>query len=175
MVAMPKGPPRRRTGLWLSLSTAFAVCLAIQVLYFERERFLNDPDWRQRIINACTTVGFTCALPLPEALDQIQLISRDIRPHPSVEDALIINATLQNKADFAQAYPAVIIRLSDLEGRVVGVRRFGPSEYVDDMRPVDKGIAGGTLLPLVFEIVDPGDRAVAFEFTFAPSDDAVDS
>lgn len=171
MVTMPRGPARRRSGLWLSLSFLFALCLSAQVLYFERERFLNDPQWRTRMVNACAAIGLTCSLPLPEALDRIQLISRDIRPHPSVEDALIINATLQNKADFAQAYPAVIIRLSDLEGQVVGVRRFAPSEYVDETRPVTEGLAGGTLLPLVFEIVDPGDRAVAFEFTFARSDD----
>ena len=46
------------------------------------------------------------------------------------------------------------------------MRRFEPSEYLEEAANIDRGIAAGTLLPLVFEVVDPGQNAVAFEFSF---------
>ena len=96
----------------------------------------------------------------------LELLSREIRPHPSVPSALIISATLRNDAKFTQAFPAVEITLSDLDENRIAMRRFAPQEYLGDTRAVATGLAPGGTAALVFEVADPGKNAVAFEFKF---------
>lgn len=161
-------PPRRRrgrrTGLWVVGCLLLLALLLGQVAFWERDRLLAEPTVRQLLNQVCARVG--CVVPLRRDLDQVRLVNRDIRPHPSVEGALIINATLHNEADFPQPYPAVEIRLSDLQGDLVAGRRFEPETYLEEDLDTSGGIGPGTMLPLVFEVVDPGDDAVAFEFVF---------
>ena len=155
---------RRRGWAWVLGSVLLALVLVGQYGWWEREQLLDDPRVRPWLDRVCGVLD--CRLPLRRDLDRISLVNRDIRPHPSVDDALIINATLHNEADFPQPYPAVEIRLSDLEGKPVAARRFEPEEYLEEDRGATAGMAPGTMLPLVFEVVDPGDQAVAFEFVF---------
>jgi len=105
-------------------------------------------------------------LPLRHEPAKLELLSRDIRPHPSVANALIISATLRNDAAFAQAFPAVEISLSDLDENRIAMRRFVPQEYLGDARSIAAGLAPGATAALVFEVADPGKNAVAFEFKF---------
>jgi hypothetical protein len=93
-------------------------------------------------------------------------LSRDIRPHSSVANALIISASLRNDAAFAQTFPDVDIILSDLDENRIAMRRFRPQEYLGDARTIAAGMAPGATTALVFEVADPGKNAVAFEFRF---------
>ena len=79
---------------------------------------------------------------------------------------VIVSATLRNDAEFAQAFPAVEITLSDLDENRIAMRRFQPQEYLGDSRNLASGMAPGTTAALVFEVADPGKNAVAFEFKF---------
>ena len=107
-----------------------------------------------------------CRLPPRHDAGALELLSRDIRPHPSVPGALIISASVRNDADFAQAFPVVEITLSDLDETRIAMRRFQPREYVSDARTIAQGLAPGATTALVFEVADPGKNAVAFEFKF---------
>src|SRR5262249_21503456 len=107
-----------------------------------------------------------CRMPLRHDTSQLQLLSRDIRPHPSVKNALIISATLRNDADFAQAFPAVEITLSDLDENRIAMRRFQPLEYLGDSRSAANGRAPAAPAALVVEVPDPAKNAVAFELKF---------
>ena len=107
-----------------------------------------------------------CAKPA-EAVDlnAISLVSRNIRPHPGRDQALIITASMINANKDNQKFPALEIKLSDLDGQIVAMRRFIASEYV----PADvlrAGFVANTLIPVNLEIVSPGDNAVAFEIGF---------
>jgi hypothetical protein len=112
----------------------------------------------------CMHVG--CRLPPRHDSGALELLSRDIRPHPSVPGALIISASVRNDADFAQSFPIVEITLSDLDETRIAMRRFRPRDYVSDARTIADGLAPGATTALVFEVADPGKNAVAFEFKF---------
>lgn len=155
---------QRRNGRWIIGSAVLAVLLAGEVAWAERNLWINDSSLRPWLEKACMTLG--CQVPLRRDDDLLQLASRDIRPHPSVPGALIISATLQNAADFAQPFPIVEITLSDLDEQRIAMRRFRPSEYVSDARVLAAGLAPAAKAPLVFEVADPGKSAVAFEFRF---------
>lgn len=170
----PTGPPQftrvRRhaqasgNGRWTIGSFVLLLLLGGEIAWAERALWIDDSSLRPWLERACSTLP--CQLPLRRDESLLQLASRDIRPHPSVAGALIISATLQNAADFAQAFPTVEITLSDLDEQRIAMRRFSPSEYISDPRTLAKGLAPQAKAPLVFEVADPGKNAVAFEFNF---------
>jgi len=153
-----------RTWLWTLGAAVLLLSLCAQIGYAERAMVLADARARPWLDRICDTFG--CRLPLRRDPARLQLLSRDIRPHPSVAKALIISATLRNDAEFAQAFPAVEISLSDLDENRIAMRRFQPQEYLGDMHSAAGGLAPGATAALVFEVADPGKNAVAFEFKF---------
>lgn len=156
--------PRGRRWPWLTGSTALALSLAAQLAWAEREPLLALHELRPWLERACASLH--CRLPPFHDVGALSLVSRDIRPHPSVPGALIISATLRNDGDVVQAYPVVEITLSDLDENRVAMRRFRPREYIGDTRAIDTGLAPGASATLVVEAQDPGKNAVAFEFKF---------
>ncbi|MEP6483777.1 MAG: zinc-ribbon and DUF3426 domain-containing protein [Rudaea sp.] len=156
--------PLRRNWPWAVGSCLLVLSLAAQISYAERAVLLDDSHTRPLLDRLCGTIG--CRLPTRHDPATLQLLSRDIRPHPSVPNALIISATLRNDAPFAQAFPAVEVTLSDLDENRIAMRRFSPQEYLGDNRSVAHGLAAGGTAALVFEVADPGKNAVAFEFKF---------
>jgi predicted Zn finger-like uncharacterized protein len=153
-----------RTWPWALGSAALALSLLAQIGYAKRAPLLDDARLRPWFDSACERLG--CRLPLRHDPARLALLSRDIRPHPSVANALIISASLRNDAAFAQAFPDVDIILSDLDENRVAMRRFHPQEYLGDARTIPAGMAPGSTTALVFEVADPGKNAVAFEFKF---------
>jgi len=159
-----RSAPRARSWPWALGTCALLLSLLAELAYAGRAELLDDARVRPLLDRACATFG--CRLPLRRDPLQLHLLSRDIRPHPSVPNALIISATLRNDADFAQAFPAVEITLSDLDENRIAMRRFQPQDYLGDSRSLGGGMAPGATAALVFEVADPGKNAVAFEFKF---------
>jgi hypothetical protein len=83
-----------------------------------------------------------------------------------VSDALLVHATFVNRADFVQAYPVLQVSFSDVSGTPVALRRFGPEEYLPEIALADKGMAPGQQSLVMLEVIDPGERAVSFQFDF---------
>ncbi len=152
----------RSTWLWGLWSGFALLALVGQWFALEHDQLARSETLRPWVTKACRL--FNCRIELPSDLSRIQLTSRSIEPHPSVEGALLISATLQNQATFSQPHPVVEITMADLSGRAVAMRRFTPAEYLES--PAPDGMVPGHLLPLVFEVIDPGSSAVAFEFNF---------
>jgi len=156
--------PATRNWPWTLGATGLLLCLLAQIGYAERSTLLDDVRVRLVLERVCDPLG--CHLPLRHEPARLELLSRDIRPHPSVPNALIISATLRNDAAFAQAFPGVEISLSDLDENRIAMRRFLPQEYLGDAHSIASGLAPGATAALVFEVADPGKNAVAFEFKF---------
>lgn len=156
--------PLARNWPWALGALGLLLSLFAQIGYAERAVLLDDAHVRPMLDGICATLG--CRLPLRHDPAKLELLSRDIRPHPSVPNALIVSATLRNDAAFAQAFPDVEITLSDLDENRIAMRRFRPREYITDSRSLAAGLAPGATAALVFEVADPGKNAVAFEFKF---------
>jgi hypothetical protein len=125
---------------------------------------LVDPRLDAWLLSLCERVG--CAPP-PRALPgAFNLLGRDVRRHPDVEDALLITLTLANRAGFPAAAPVIEVRLTDLSDRPIALRRFRPEEYLSDEEVLRRGVAPGSLLPVAIEVEDPGRGALAFQFAF---------
>lgn len=101
-------------------------------------------------------------------LDQIVLVSRSIRQHPGRDNALIITTGIMNNSDQSQLFPALQVKMSNLDGEIVAMRRFLPAEYLDE-QVIDSGMLPHVLVPVTLELQSPGKNAVTFEVGFTPT------
>ncbi len=150
---------------WGAIAAALflTVLLLGQYVWAERYRLSAVPGFRPYLETACSVLG--CDLPLRHETARLEIIEREIRNHPNVNDALLVNATFINRADFAQRYPVFEVAFSDVSGTPIAVRRFLPDEYLREADP-SRGMAPGQQTRVMLEIVDPGSRAVSFQFDF---------
>jgi predicted Zn finger-like uncharacterized protein len=159
--------PPSNTGWWMG-SALLAMLLAGQIAYAERARLLEDQRVRPLLDRFCDQ--FNCRLPMRIQVASIRLVSREVRPHPDAPKALMISASMVNDAGFTQRFPIVEVTLSDLGERAIAQRRFQPAEYLAEAESIQRGFPAGATAPLVFEVADPGQEAVAFEFRFLPAE-----
>jgi predicted Zn finger-like uncharacterized protein len=138
--------------------------LAVQWLYFNRDVLAAQNDWRPGLQTLCAVLR--CELPLQIDRSRIELLNRDVRKHPQVAGALLINATLVNRASFPQPYPTLEVTFSNSSGTPVAARRFSPAEYLGDRTDLKAGMPVDVPLQVVLEIEDPGEDAVSFQFEF---------
>lgn len=158
-----KQQPNSPQWLWAGMSVAMLVSLLWQAQHALAAGLVTLPEheFSDQLCEWVSCVETTEAVDL----NAISLVSRNIRPHPGMDDALIITASMINANKLNKAFPALEIKLSDLNGQIVAMRRFVADEYV----PADvlrAGFVDNTLIPINLEIASPGDNAVAFEIGF---------
>jgi len=139
------------------------LALALQVVLADRARLAADPEWRPRILALCNALG--CSVPPWHEPTAFQVTARDLRPHPNAAGALLVTATFRNDAVYPQAWPQLQLSLANLDGDALGLRRFSPREYLGS-EPASPWIGPGQSASVTLEVLDPGKRAVSFEFDF---------
>ncbi|VAW74104.1 hypothetical protein MNBD_GAMMA15-1763 [hydrothermal vent metagenome] len=157
-------PVEARTS-WGAIAAALLLTLLLngQYIWSERYNMSAIPALRPYLETACATLG--CDLPLRHEVEKLEVQEREIRNHPHVNDALLVSATFKNTADFSQRYPIFEVAFSDVSGTPVAVRRFMPEDYLDGVDP-SRGMEPGQQTRVMLEIVDPGIRAMSFQFDF---------
>lgn len=153
---------RAGAGWWLAV-VGLALLAALQWVWVERDRLASQPQWRPAVVRACGMLG--CTPPAWHEPSAFSITARDVRPHPSVDGALLITATFRNDAAFAQDWPVVELSLSDLDGSVVGLRRFQAEDYLGGTPP-QPHIEPGQSARLALEVIEGDRAAVAFAFAF---------
>jgi hypothetical protein len=159
----PRQPPEASRWVWRGLSVAMVAMLLWQGQMAVASGQIKLPE-NSYTEELCQWIS--CQQAIEEVdLSAISLVSRNIRPHPGRDHSLIISASIINSNKDNLRFPALEIKLSDLNGHIVAMRRFLAPEYVpsDVLRA---GFVSNTLIPINLEIVSPGDDAVAFEIGF---------
>lgn len=165
-IELLQAPSQRR---WHPLfGFSFFIILLIlsfsQLAYFRASELANRiPSTRPLLEAFCETVN--CRYSGLRDIKQIQLLSRDVHLHPKEKKALLISATIINNAHFAQPYPDIHIRLSDISGNVVAERIFNAKIYMGKLSHSFLLMKSKTPVHINFEVVDPGIYPVNFEFT----------
>ena len=131
--------------------------LIAQYAYFMREDMAKYPALRPGMEKFCSVVATfaKCNIPLRRDLTQIVKEDSSVAAHPEVTDALRVNTTLVNKADFPQPYPYLQVTLSDINGTVIAKRRFHPNEYLSPNTDIKSGMSPHTQVPVVLEVATP--------------------
>ena len=116
------------------------------------------------IEKACQHVP--CGLEKQRDLEKIELLSRDVRSHPTRQGALLITATFINRAEFEQPYPQISLTLSNLTGEIIAYRHFMPEEYLGDEVGASSVMAVDVPATMIMEVLDPGNKTVSYRFDF---------
>ncbi len=148
---------------WAISAVLLAATLGIQIVSAQRAELAADARWRPWLEKSCALLN--CTLPPWRDPQRLQLLAREIGPHPSTPDALLVTATIRNPGPWRQAWPMLELALSDLDGRPLALRRFAAAEYLGGAPSVDALSADEAVL-VRLELQDPGKSAVAFAFEF---------
>lgn len=164
-----RGSSLFKTIISLLLILLFIALMVGQLAYFKRDKLVEKfPVLRPQMEMACSYLKnyVPCEISLPRNLSKLELEHKDIRLHPKLNHALLINANLINRANFAQPYPIVVLTFSDNQDRIVARRAFKPSEYLSDPEMANAGLGPQESALLVLEVLDPGPSAINFTFEF---------
>lgn len=144
-------PPRRRIGpaAWAVASVLLGLLLLVQSAYFLRDTLASQiPPSRPVLERACELLG--CTLSLPKNLAQLQIVGSDLQTEAGGN--LRLTLTLGNRAGHAQAWPMLVLTLTDQRNRPLARRSFAPSEYLDDARRIAAGVPPRSEQPLTLPL-----------------------
>lgn len=96
----------------------------------------------------------------------LQITSRDMHRHPSLDDAIIISATLQHRGSSQRDWPVLEVRLYDPSQQVLGARRLQPIDYLGDPEAVSRGMPPDVLTPVILEFIVGTTEPSGFDFRF---------
>ena len=146
-----------------AILAVLALLLFVQVLLADRATLAADARWRPLVQGACAVLR--CEVPDWREPAALTLLQRDVRPAPGRPGVLHVDASFRNDAQWAQAWPTLLLTLSDADGRAVGFRAFAPAEYLGKA-PAQATLAAGASATVALDVVEPGPGVVAFTFDF---------
>jgi len=152
------------TLLWSLCSIVLLLGVGLQVAWTQRDSIMQSALARPYLETLCERVD--CSELNMRAPDQMEMASRNVYTHPTVEDALMISLTLVNRANFAQAYPDIRIHFSDRIGTVIASRQLRPQEYLAMEAAQLRQLLPDEPVSFGIEIKDPGTTALTYEFEF---------
>ncbi|RPE75794.1 uncharacterized protein DUF3426 [Vulcaniibacterium tengchongense] len=153
----------RMSWRWHLAVALLLVALVLQALLAQRHELAADARWRPALGALCTLLR--CSLPPWREPDAFAMLERSVQPRADRPGALAVRASFRNDARWPQPWPTLVLSLSDVDGRLVGMRAFAPHEYRRGHRPGDL-LAPGQSAAVAFDVAEPAPRIVAFTFDF---------
>jgi predicted Zn finger-like uncharacterized protein len=134
---VPSAPRHLMPWVWGLTSTLLLVTLLAQTTYFLRDTLVSRlPQTRPAFEQACAALG--CTLSLPKNLALLQIVGSDLQTEAS--GRLKLTLTLGNRAGHVQAWPVLVLTLTDQRNRPLARRSFAPSEYLGDAQRIEAGM-----------------------------------
>lgn len=158
----PQG--RRHQWPWVLLALLLTLALGAQLLWLQRDALARDPMWRPWLTQACAALG--CELPAPSRPEAVEITARTLRAHPGVPDALLLTATVVNRADEPQPWPQLGLVLTALNGQTVARHWFDAGSYLADSPPAGELMPVETPVAIRIGFREPEPAARSFEIRF---------
>jgi len=157
------------TILWSVGILLLTATLFIEYLWFNRDEFSQTAEFQTLITTICKQLE--CENISLRDASKMELITRNVYSHPNEKNALIVDITMKNNAEFAQPYPVLQIDFSDIRGDTIAARRFLPDDYlsIEDFQTETKQrqlLQPDASTAITLEIQDPGKQAMTYEFNF---------
>ena len=162
-------PMRRAPGAsrrWRQPGVAIPVLVVVliaQCLLADRAQLAADARWRPLVAGMCA--AFQCTLPAWHEPAAITLLDRNVVADPLRPGVLRVTAHFRNDARWPQAWPSLLLSLSDADGRVTGERLFAPRDYLEPHVTQDR-IDSGQTAAIRMAVREPAPQVVAFTFDF---------
>lgn len=159
----PPPSPRATLGWSLAILLILGVLFG-QLAYFMRDKLARNPNLRPLLETMCESLA--CTLGAARAPAQIRLVEHKVLSHPKSPEGLRVEAVISNEAGFNQPYPLLRLRFHDLDGHLLATRDFLPEQYLPTDVDLKAGMTAGEPVNAVLDIIDPGKKAISYEFDF---------
>jgi predicted Zn finger-like uncharacterized protein len=152
------------TFIWSIVNLSLLILILGQLAWFHYDKLVQYKSARDAFTFACSVLK--CKL--PELIDTNMIHSRNlvVRSHPTIKNALIIDAIITNDANFSQPFPDMALYFSNLNNQIVAQRLFTPREYLAGDVANWKEFPTHTPIHISLEIYDPGTDAVNYKVMF---------
>lgn len=155
--------PHRHQGLWLSAALLAVVLIALQMLWWERDRLSQQPVLAPLYAQACQWVPCQLADRGPD-VGAIRALSSVLRPLP--DGRMRLDAVFINRGDRPAPFPVLRLSIRDGQGEVVADGLFAPEDYVGgELQPGDL-MPAGRPISISLNINQPVDNLGNFQLTF---------
>jgi len=151
----------RSSGLaWSVGCLVAALALAAQLIPYFRQDLVRHPQIGPALVELYSRLG----LPLSPNWDPRALQLRQWGDGGAVTTAgrMRVQATITNRATFAQPLPLLRLQLEDRYGEPVATRDFDPREYLKSPASATRMLAAGASAEADLELADPGIDAVGY-------------
>ena len=150
--------------VWITAAAVLALIIALNLASFYRKPIMDWPALQSTLVRL--GIKQAPAVPPFSDLSRIELISREMKPHPARPGVLLLSATMVNRAERTQSYPNIDITLLDHRNRRVSRQLFSPADYLTRSSELRRGMLPNAYLSFSIEMLDPGEQAVGFELQF---------
>jgi len=164
-VSTPPSPPwspARKRALGMAAVLLLLLALGIQGVWWQRQALAGHPAGLPLVRMLCRVAP--CQARPPRAPEQIEVLERELLPHPEQSDALRFHLRMVSRAPLAQPYPEMELELLDAWQQSLGKRRFTPEQYLG--RGVDALLDPDVPAEVELDLVSPGDHASGFRLDF---------
>lgn len=153
-----------RSVAWGLGSLLLISLLALQLTWHYRNQVVHMAYGQEILTQFCRLAG--CKAPQRRDTNKIQIEHRDLRAHPEIANALLLQLGIANHAAFDQPFPDLHLRLFNDDEKLIAGRRFKPLEYLPAELPDDKFMRRSQTVNVVLELQDPGKDVTGFKFDF---------
>ncbi len=145
VMTAPISLPEEKKTRWPFVVAALLLIVALAgqlVFHFRSEIAVSAPSLRPLL--EAFSQAIDSPLPLPSHVEQVSIETSDLQADPARGNLLVLNATLRNRAPYAQAYPSLELSLTDTHDAAIARRVFPPREYLSPKLPADQPFAANT-------------------------------
>ena len=121
--------PGWKLGLYLVMSLVLAVSLAGQLAYYLRAELAAAVPASRPLLNAlCQPLD--CVVPLPRQLTRQAIVSSSLEHDTEQKSRVSLSFLLANRTNQIQAWPHIVLTLSDVRESSVARKAFAPETYL---------------------------------------------
>lgn len=131
VIAESPAPPAGNALRWPYALTSFVLLLVLLgqlAFHFRSELAIRIPTARPALETVSHLLG--ADIPLPRHSELISIEASDLQADPEHASLLTLDATLRNRAVYAQAFPALELTLTNTDDRPVARRILSPADYL---------------------------------------------
>lgn len=155
-----RAPRRTQSWAWSVASVLLLVALLAQGAYFLRDTLASQlPQSRPGLEHMCALLG--CTLSLPKNLARLQIVGSDLETEAG--GRLRLTLTLGNRDNHAQAWPVLVLTLTDQRNHPLARRSFAPSEYLADPARIAAGVPPRSEQPLTLPLAVHDLKPMGFD------------
>lgn len=134
--------PKKTSPGWLYfLSLLLVLIAALQSIYYFRTQIAAKyPQFKPLLVNACSQLH--CKVELPKNLELLLIDDSDMQEDETYQTVINFNSTLINNAQFAQAYPNIVLTLTDIHDEAVIRTLLKPNQYLKAGTVIENGLGG---------------------------------